>query len=53
MAFGLGALRLSPQAFWSATLREMAAAMRALNPEAETAFGKATLAELMQRYPDV
>ena len=52
MAFGLGALRLSPHAFWAMTLRELAAVMRAVTPEAEAPIGKARLDALMRRYPD-
>jgi len=53
MAFGLGALRLSPAAFWAMTLKEVAAAMQAVLPEMATAIGKARLQELMRRFPDL
>jgi uncharacterized phage protein (TIGR02216 family) len=52
MAFGLGVLRLSPAAFWAMTPREMAAAMRAVLPDAPTRLGKTGLEALMRRYPD-
>jgi uncharacterized phage protein (TIGR02216 family) len=52
MAIGLGVLRLSPRAFWGMTLREMAAAMRAVSPQAAKSLAKSRLAELMSRYPD-
>lgn len=51
MAAGLGAMRLSPQAFWAMTPRELAAALR---PGARTqgAPGRDDLAALMRRFPD-
>lgn len=51
MAAGLGAMRLSPQAFWAMTPRELAAA---LGPGARTrgAPGRDDLAALMRRFPD-
>jgi uncharacterized phage protein (TIGR02216 family) len=47
MHLGLGVLRLPPHAFWSATLREIAAAFpaRPILPREE-------LDRLMTRYPD-
>jgi uncharacterized phage protein (TIGR02216 family) len=52
MGFGLGALKLSPAAFWAMTPREMAAAIRAVLPDAAGGFGKTRLEALMRRYPD-
>ncbi len=52
MATGLGLLRLSPDAFWAMTPREMAAAMGALRGPAGEAPNRARLAQLMQAYPD-
>jgi uncharacterized phage protein (TIGR02216 family) len=52
MAFGLGRLRLSPDAFWAMTPREIASAMAALMPTREAAPQRSTLAELMNRFPD-
>lgn len=52
MGFGLGVLRLSPAAFWDMTLKEMAAAMQAVLPEAAGAVSKAALDALMRRFPD-
>jgi uncharacterized phage protein (TIGR02216 family) len=52
MAFGLGVLRLAPDAFWAMTPRELAAAMRALLPADAAAPSRAGLSELMRRYPD-
>jgi uncharacterized phage protein (TIGR02216 family) len=51
MALGLGVLRLSPAAFWGMTLREMAAAMRAVLPQDDN-LRRARFHELMDRYPD-
>ena len=52
MAFGLGELRLAPEAFWAMTPRELAAAAdwrfgpRLAPPTRESLHG------LMARYPD-
>ena len=51
MGFGLGVLRLAPSAFWGMTLRELAAAMKAVLPE-RPSLGREGFAELMKRYPD-
>ncbi len=50
MGFGFGVLRLSPEAFWKMTPRELAAAIRAVRgpPPLE----RDALNELMMRYPD-
>jgi uncharacterized phage protein (TIGR02216 family) len=50
MHLGLGVLRLSPRDFWSATPREIAAAVateRAAPP------ARADLLDLMNRFPDM
>lgn len=52
MAFGLGRLRLSPDAFWSMTPRELAAAMQPWRPRAARAVGRDALAQLMNEFPD-
>ncbi|HRD78604.1 MAG TPA: phage tail assembly chaperone [Hyphomicrobiaceae bacterium] len=54
MAAGLGMLRLPPRDFWSATPRELAAAIRGLTGQAAPAPppDRAALATLMHRYPD-
>lgn len=52
MAFGLGVLRLSPDAFWRMTPRELAAALEALAPLAEGSLSRARLAALQARFPD-
>jgi uncharacterized phage protein (TIGR02216 family) len=51
MAFALGVLRWSPQEFWRATPRELAAAagLRGTPAEAPSA---GDLAALMQAFPD-
>ena len=51
MAFGLGRLRLAPQAFWAMTPRELAAAMSAFALPI-SAPERSALAELMHRFPD-
>jgi len=51
MAFGLGVLRLTPDAFWGMTLREFSAAVGAMFPGAQS-LRRQNLAELMKRYPD-
>lgn len=53
MGFGLGVLRLSPQAFWASTPREMAAAHRGLAGRgAATPLGRPQLQRLMAAFPD-
>ena len=53
MAAGLGLLRLRPADFWSMTPRELDAALRGLlGPLQGEPLSRATLAHLMQRYPD-
>ena len=53
MAAGLGLLRLPPTHFWSMTPRELEAALRALlGPSPDAPLPRATLAQLMSRYPD-
>jgi len=54
MAVGLGLLRLPPEAFWSMTMREFAAAASALlgPPSSSAAPSRAGLANLMSRFPD-
>lgn len=52
MAFGLGTLRLSPQAFWSMTPRELTAAARALHGPAPESMDETALTALCTRYPD-
>lgn len=52
MATGFGLLRLSPQAFWAMTPRELERAMSVLGTARTGAPGKAQLMELMKRFPD-
>jgi uncharacterized phage protein (TIGR02216 family) len=51
MAFGLGVLRLSPDAFWELTLQELVAVTGAM-PPALGAPTRGRLGELMKRFPD-
>ena len=53
MAFGLGTLRLAPQAFWAMTPRELAAAARVHHPPAPPPMDADALASLRARYPDI
>jgi len=52
MAFGLGHLRLSPEAFWRMTPRELAAAMGGAVRVVATSFERSALARLMREFPD-
>jgi uncharacterized phage protein (TIGR02216 family) len=52
IGFGLGVLKLSPDAFWRMTPRELALAAKALNPRGG-ALSRVDLAQLMTRHPDV
>ncbi len=53
MAFGLGRLRWTPAAFWAATPREIAAALRAhQHAPSANALRRETLARLMAAFPD-
>lgn len=54
MAFGLGALRLSPDAFWAMTPRELAAALEGAGALASRPPDCADLdlAALMRAFPD-
>jgi uncharacterized phage protein (TIGR02216 family) len=48
---GLGVLRLSPDAFWRMTPRELALAIEAVTGRSAP-LRRATLDALMKRYPD-
>jgi uncharacterized phage protein (TIGR02216 family) len=52
MGFGLGTLRLSPEAFWRMTPRELAAAMEAVLGPREATLDVASFAALRARFPD-
>ena len=52
MGFGLGTLRLAPDAFWRMTPRELAAAMEAVLGPREAALDAVSFAALRARFPD-
>lgn len=51
IGFGLGVLRLAPDAFWRMTPRELAYAIEAASGRSAP-LDRATLAQLMTSYPD-
>ena len=51
MALGLGALRLTPQAFWAMSLPEWRAALSRL-PKRTAPLARADLERMMKDYPD-
>lgn len=52
MGFGLGVLRLSPDAFWRMTPRELAAAMEAVFGPQAMPLDRAGFDALRARFPD-
>jgi uncharacterized phage protein (TIGR02216 family) len=52
MAVALGLLRWTPDTFWRATSRELAAAVAAFAPPPVEPPARADLVRLMQDYPD-
>jgi uncharacterized phage protein (TIGR02216 family) len=52
MAFGLGRLRLPPEAFWAMTPRELALAAEGMSGRIGRPLARDALNELMNRYPD-
>jgi uncharacterized phage protein (TIGR02216 family) len=52
MGFGFGVLRLSPDAFWRMTPRELAAAITAFAPPRAAPLARSTFDALMRRFPD-
>lgn len=52
IGFGLGTLRLSPDAFWSMTPRELTLAIEAVVGRPGVPLARAELTALMTRYPD-
>ena len=52
MAAAFGPLRWSPDTFWRATPRELAAALASLAPPRAPPATRADLARLMQAHPD-
>ncbi|MBE7733656.1 rcc01693 family protein [Devosia faecipullorum] len=52
MRFGLGVLRLSPEAFWKMTPRELASAWGAVMGERSGPLDRRGLENLMEHFPD-
>ncbi|MBX9710090.1 MAG: phage tail assembly chaperone [Xanthobacteraceae bacterium] len=52
IGFGLGVLRLPPAHFWAMTPRELAFAIAAVRGPAREPIDRASLDELMSRFPD-
>ena len=52
MQFGFGVLRLSPDAFWQMTPRELSQAVIGVRGQAVTPIDRGGLEQLMQRFPD-
>ena len=52
VAFGLGVLRLPPDAFWRMTPRELAAAIEAVRGRVVAPLDRTGFDNLMRRYPD-
>jgi uncharacterized phage protein (TIGR02216 family) len=52
IGFGLGVLRLSPDAFWRMTPRELAFAIEAVTGRAAASIERPAFIALMRRFPD-
>lgn len=52
IGFGLGILKLPPEAFWKMTPRELALAIRAVTGRSGVPLARDTLDALMRRFPD-
>lgn len=52
LGFGLGVLRLTPDAFWRMTPRELAHAVAARTAPPAAPLVRAEFARLMRRFPD-
>lgn len=52
MGFGLGVLRLSPDAFWRMTPRELTAAVQAVFGSGTAPLDRAAFTALRARFPD-
>ncbi|MEX0752828.1 MAG: rcc01693 family protein [Xanthobacteraceae bacterium] len=52
IGFGLGVLRLSPDAFWRMTPRELACAIEAVRGPLPQPMERGALTDLMKRFPD-
>ncbi|MEM8749417.1 MAG: phage tail assembly chaperone [Pseudomonadota bacterium] len=53
MTFGFGVLKLSSNAFWALSLRELNAALKAHMPGHTDRPSAAALQALMRRFPDI
>jgi uncharacterized phage protein (TIGR02216 family) len=52
IGFGLGRLRLPPEAFWAMTPRELALAVEGMSGRTGGPLDRGALNQLMTRYPD-
>ncbi len=52
MQFGLGTLKLAPRDFWSLSVLELNAALRAYQWEADSRPSRRDIEQMMERYPD-
>lgn len=52
MQFGFGVLRLSPDAFWRMTPRELAHAIRGVRGPVAAPMDRSALDALMKQFPD-
>lgn len=52
MRFGLGVLKLPPDAFWKMSPRELAAAWGAVMGDRSGSLDRKSLETLMERFPD-
>jgi uncharacterized phage protein (TIGR02216 family) len=52
IGFGLGVLRLSPDAFWRMTPRELSCAIATVTGVTGTPIGRTDFEGLMRRFPD-
>lgn len=52
IGFGLGTLRLAPDAFWRMTVRELGQALKAVRGHLAAPLARSDLAALMARFPD-
>lgn len=52
IGFGLAVLRLSPDAFWRMTLRELACAIEAVAPPSPPPIKRTEFEDLMRAFPD-
>jgi uncharacterized phage protein (TIGR02216 family) len=52
IGFGLGTLRLPPDAFWRMTPRELACAIEAVRGWGTAPLARTTLTDLIARFPD-